>query len=91
MSVIRQDPTTRAWVIVATDRGQRPHDPDGARAPTPSEDEPARVDTCPSCPGNEATIAGFELGSGMFISTMLPEETAVFVRECETRRGPTPE
>jgi UDPglucose--hexose-1-phosphate uridylyltransferase len=27
------------------------------------------------------TIAGFELGSGIFITTMLPEESAAFMRE----------
>jgi len=26
MSLIRQDPTTKEWVILAAQRGQRPHD-----------------------------------------------------------------
>jgi UDPglucose--hexose-1-phosphate uridylyltransferase len=30
-----------------------------------------------------ATIAGFELGSGIYISTMLPEQSAAVIREQE--------
>ena len=29
------------------------------------------------------TIAGFELGSGIYITTMLPEESAASIRECQ--------
>ena len=38
MSTIRQDPTTKEWVIVATNRSHRPHD----------------VEPCPFCLGHEA-------------------------------------
>ena len=50
MSIIRQDPTTKEWVIIATERGKRPHDfvhADGFRQVPPHE--PA----CPFCPGSE--------------------------------------
>lgn len=53
MSVIRQVPTTKEWVILATERSKR-------------------------------HIAGFELGSGIFIITMLPEESAARMRSTLT-------
>ena len=50
MSVIRQDPTTKEWVILATDRSRRPHDfVRRDRERTISSYDPA----CPFCPGNE--------------------------------------
>lgn len=47
---LRQDPTTRQWVILAPRRGERPHD-----EPTtpPRPPLPARDPGCPLCPGNE--------------------------------------
>jgi UDPglucose--hexose-1-phosphate uridylyltransferase len=51
MSVMRQDPTTKEWVIIATERGKRPHDfKKDARARVLSPREPS----CPFCSGNEA-------------------------------------
>jgi len=50
MSVVRQDPTTREWVIVAPNRARRPHTP---RAEAPAL--PASDAACPFCPGNEAS------------------------------------
>jgi len=51
MSELRQDPTTREWVIIAPERAKRPQ-----QAP-----KPRRVDrlpdwdgSCPFCPGNES-------------------------------------
>jgi UDPglucose--hexose-1-phosphate uridylyltransferase len=50
MSIIRQDPTTKEWVILAPGRAARPHDR--------PRDEPRRHQvrdaSCPLCPGNEA-------------------------------------
>jgi hypothetical protein len=34
------------------------------------------------------TIAGFELGSGIYITTVVPEESADFMRETMARVGP---
>jgi galactose-1-phosphate uridylyltransferase len=34
------------------------------------------------------TIAGFELGSGIYITTVVPEESAAFMRETMARVGP---
>ncbi len=50
MSAIRQDPTTKEWVIVATERAKRPHDfrrAESARVLSAHDPE------CPFCPGNE--------------------------------------
>ncbi len=51
MSEIRQDPTTKEWVILATARGKRPSD-FAQRVLRP--EKPAFVTTCPFCPGNES-------------------------------------
>lgn len=51
MSIIRQDPTTREWVIIAAERKRRPHEytrPERARS------HPAEAGPCPFCPGHEA-------------------------------------
>lgn len=51
MSIIRQDPTTKEWVIIAAERMRRPHESNqrgDARAPAK---EPG---WCPFCPGQEA-------------------------------------
>jgi UDPglucose--hexose-1-phosphate uridylyltransferase len=56
MSELRQDRTTGAWVIVAPERGVRPHHlscrSDGAAGVQPFD--PA----CPFCPGNESQLPG---------------------------------
>jgi UDPglucose--hexose-1-phosphate uridylyltransferase len=51
MSELRQDPTTKAWVIIAPERAKRPQQkPKKRRADKlPSWDE-----SCPFCPGNES-------------------------------------
>ena len=48
MSLLRQDPTTRQWVIMAPRRAVRPQDADDSRKVPPEHDE-----RCPFCPGNE--------------------------------------
>ncbi|MBA3551983.1 MAG: galactose-1-phosphate uridylyltransferase [Actinobacteria bacterium] len=50
MSTLRQDPTTRAWTIVAPRRAARPHFAVIVRAP----DQPEHDPNCPFCPGNES-------------------------------------
>ena len=55
MSEFRQDPTTKEWVIIATERRKRPSDfshPD-AQAP-----KPPFLDSCPFCAGNESMTPG---------------------------------
>ncbi len=57
MSELRQDPTTREWVIIATERRRRPHEFEG---PSKSKDGnennavlPEYSEGCPFCSGNE--------------------------------------
>jgi len=52
MSEIRQDPTTKQWVIIARERARRPHD--FARQQPAKPQPPSFLPTCPFCPGNEA-------------------------------------
>jgi UDPglucose--hexose-1-phosphate uridylyltransferase len=51
MSEIRQDPTTKEWVIIARERSKRPND-FIHRQPKP--ELPSFSPSCPFCPGNEA-------------------------------------
>ena len=51
MSLLRQDPTTKEWVILAGDRAGRPHERTGPRARRASAHHES---SCPFCPGNEA-------------------------------------
>lgn len=51
MSELRRDPTSGQWVIVASERGLRPHDVGHTRPQR--QGLPAYVESCPFCPGNE--------------------------------------
>jgi UDPglucose--hexose-1-phosphate uridylyltransferase len=50
MPELRQDPTTREWVIIAAERAKRPHDFQKEASPAPA---PEHDPGCPFCPGNE--------------------------------------
>ena len=51
MPELRQNFFTKEWVIIATERAKRPEELATHRVVQPV---PARVDTCPFCPGNES-------------------------------------
>jgi UDPglucose--hexose-1-phosphate uridylyltransferase len=51
MPELRQNFFTKEWVIIATERAKRPEELATHRVIQPL---PARVDTCPFCPGNES-------------------------------------
>ncbi|TET25448.1 MAG: galactose-1-phosphate uridylyltransferase [Dehalococcoidia bacterium] len=51
MSEIRQDPTTRAWVIIAPERAKRPQQKTKKK---PADELPSWDESCPFCPGNES-------------------------------------
>ncbi len=51
MSELRQDPATKQWVILATERAKRPHD--FSRPPVQDSIPEYKAD-CPFCPGNES-------------------------------------
>jgi UDPglucose--hexose-1-phosphate uridylyltransferase len=53
MTEIRQDPTTKEWVIMAKERSKRPHDFVRQQA---DPDLPVFSPSCPFCPGNEAMV-----------------------------------
>ena len=55
MSELRQDPTTREWVIVAPERARRPQETSRKR---PVEKIPEWDESCPFCPGNEDQTPG---------------------------------
>jgi len=50
MSELRQDPTTKEWVIMATERRKRPSD---FIHQATSTEKPSYLSSCPFCPGNE--------------------------------------
>jgi UDPglucose--hexose-1-phosphate uridylyltransferase len=50
MSIIKQDPTTKAWVIIATGGARRPHDFQQVSEPQGFVE---RHESCPFCPSNE--------------------------------------
>jgi UDPglucose--hexose-1-phosphate uridylyltransferase len=50
MPQLRQDPTTKEWVIIATERLRRPHD---FKKVEPAGEKPFFKEDCPFCPGNE--------------------------------------
>ncbi len=97
MSELRQDPTTKDWVIIATERGRRPDD--FAQTHTGHvgrEHLPARSRTCPFCPGNEAetppTILQYphqpngKSGSGNWQVRVTANKFAALVPEGSTHR-----
>lgn len=56
-SEIRQDKTTRQWVIYAPSRGKRPHDFAQQRQVEKHPPLPDHDPDCPFCPGNEAALS----------------------------------
>jgi UDPglucose--hexose-1-phosphate uridylyltransferase len=50
MSELRQDPITKEWVVLATDRARRPHE---FRSRDTSREVLSSPKMCPCCPGNE--------------------------------------
>ena len=50
MPQLRQDPTTKEWVIIATERSKRP---DNFKKIKLSPEKPPYKEDCPFCPGNE--------------------------------------
>ncbi|MBI4330191.1 MAG: galactose-1-phosphate uridylyltransferase [Chloroflexi bacterium] len=56
MSELRQDKTTREWVIIARERGKRPHDfISHLEKPCPTS---TYISSCPFCPGQEELTPG---------------------------------
>ncbi len=51
MPELRQDSTTKEWVVIATERAKRPHD---FIIGNKKKELPSFVASCPFCPGNES-------------------------------------
>ncbi len=51
MPELRQDPTTKQWVIIATERAKRPEDYSRG---SERKEHPEYSEDCPFCPGNES-------------------------------------
>ncbi|MBN1176383.1 MAG: galactose-1-phosphate uridylyltransferase [Dehalococcoidales bacterium] len=54
MSELRQDITTKEWVILAPERAKRPQQGQAETAEKKSDEVPGWDSACPFCPGNEA-------------------------------------
>ncbi len=82
MTELRQDPSTRNWVILSPARGRRPHDVHaGEHSGDPSN--------CPFCPGREADtppeIERIGTGSAWRVRT-IPNKFAALTPDGSTRR-----
>jgi UDPglucose--hexose-1-phosphate uridylyltransferase len=53
MTELRQNMATKEWVVIASDRTQRPDDYIDAQKPVIPESQSAYDPSCPFCPGNE--------------------------------------
>jgi UDPglucose--hexose-1-phosphate uridylyltransferase len=89
MSELRQDPATKDWVIVATERMKRPHE---FRRAEPRVALPGHDPKCPFCPGNESLTPGEKLrlpdGDGWGVR-VVPNKFAALMPEGETQRERT--
>lgn len=61
MPELRQNPATKEWVIIATERSKRPDDIHGPSIPIKSDKA-----NCPFCPGNEHMTPGEKLAYRAF-------------------------
>jgi UDPglucose--hexose-1-phosphate uridylyltransferase len=88
MSEIRQDPTTKEWVIMAGERSKRPDD--FVRQQSKPE-LPAFSPSCPFCPGNEAmtppeSFAFRDKGNKKWLIRVFPNRFPALTPEGSTKR-----
>ncbi len=88
MPELRQDPTTKDWIILATERAKRPHD---FRSPAARAAQPAFDEHCPFCPGHEtstppAVLAYPDSGAARWSVRVVPNKFAALVPEGSTER-----
>jgi UDPglucose--hexose-1-phosphate uridylyltransferase len=88
MPTLRQDPTTKDWVILAPGRGDRPT-PRGAPAARHRPGVPHEP-ACPLCPGNEDRTPGELLrlsgDDGRWLARVVPNKYPAVIPEGELRR-----
>jgi len=94
MSELRQDPITKEWVIIATDRARRPHE---FRSRERGSEVPSSAKVCPFCPGNErmtpnemaAYRSGSKDGPGWWVR-VVPNRFPALTPESSDGRGEDP-
>lgn len=89
MPELRQNPFTKEWVVIATERAKRPNELVSKRE---LKQVPRYVPTCPFCPGNEKLtppeIMRFPLGAadGEWNVRLVPNKFAALSRDVEPVR-----
>jgi len=93
MPELRQSRATKDWVIVATERAQRPHDFVGLN---PRKNLPEHESSCPFCPGNESQTPPEVLAFRSGLSTpdskgwrvrVIPNKFSALVPKGSLKRG----
>ncbi|MCK4236424.1 MAG: DUF4931 domain-containing protein, partial [Candidatus Krumholzibacteria bacterium] len=83
MPEIRQNPATREWVIIATERAKRPED--FVDEKDEEEDVPEYLESCPFCPGNEGKtppeIMSYRTNGGKWTLRVVPNKFPALVPE----------
>ncbi|MBN2071758.1 MAG: galactose-1-phosphate uridylyltransferase [Candidatus Krumholzibacteriota bacterium] len=89
MSELRQNPCTKEWVIIATERAKRPEEFSGGMGPD-NQPRPAFMAECPFCPGNEnetpPEILAFRNRKDEWILRVVPNKFAALSPEGEAVR-----
>ncbi len=87
MPILRQDPTTHEWVIIATERAKRPHD---FRREVTAVAPEAYSANCPFCLGNEHMTPPEEYAvspdGGPWVTRVVSNKFAALVPEGELER-----
>lgn len=89
MPELREDLTTKDWVVLATERARRPHD---FRRVEPRAAAVDYAADCPFCPGNESQTPG-EIerlrlaGSNQWSLRVVPNRFPAFVRDGDPHRA----
>lgn len=86
MPELRQNPITKQWVIIATERARRPHEFVQKKEASPL---PSYSEKCPFCPGNEhmAPPESLRIGrDGKWQVRVVPNKFAALAREGEVLR-----
>jgi UDPglucose--hexose-1-phosphate uridylyltransferase len=88
MPEIRQNPATKEWVIIATERAKRPED--FVSGEPKISDPPDHEDTCPFCPGNEGKtppeVMRVKGTNGKWRIRVVPNKFAALVPEGNVER-----
>ncbi|MEZ5404463.1 MAG: galactose-1-phosphate uridylyltransferase [Bryobacteraceae bacterium] len=87
MPELRQDPATKDWVVIATERSRRP---DQFRRSAPRTAPPAHDPKCPFCAGNEdrtpGELARLPAGPAPWQVRVVPNRFPALAPEGETKR-----